>query len=239
MPRPQGPAGRAADVARETLKTFALTHNYNQWVIDLLRPYIRRKVLEVGCGIGNLTCYLQEFGNLTCIDISELYLAHMRIDFPDVRFVQCDAASPALPKVAGTGYDTVVCVNVLEHIADDTGAVANFHRVLASGGRLLVHVPALACLYGSLDRNLAHYRRYGRRQLAQLLTRTGFIIEHSQYCNLPAVLGWLLNSRVLGRAELSNWQTILFDRFVPLIAAIERRFRPPFGMSLFVVARKP
>jgi SAM-dependent methyltransferase len=231
-------SSRAADVARETLKTFALTHNYNGWVVDLMRPYIGRRVLEIGCGIGNLTCYLQEFGDLSSLDVSELYLAHMRIDFPDVRFVQCDAASEQMPATAGTGFDTVVCVNVLEHIKDDARAVANFHEVLAPGGRLLIHVPALPWLYGSLDRELDHFRRYSRRQLVELLAGAGFEVERAEYCNLLATFGWFVNARLLGRRELSNWQTILFDKFVPSIERIERRLKPPFGMSLFVVARK-
>jgi SAM-dependent methyltransferase len=225
-------------VARETLKTFALTHNYNQWVINLMRPHVGRRILEVGCGIGNLTTYLQAFGSLTCIDISELYLAHMRIDFPGVRFVQCDAAGAGF-RAAGEGFDTVVCVNVLEHVQDDVRALVNFHGALAPGGRLLVHVPALPWLYGSLDRELDHFRRYSRQQLVGLLAAAGFAVERAEYCNLLATLGWFVNARLLGKRELSNWQTILFDKFVPLIERIERGIKPPFGMSLFAVARKP
>lgn len=104
------------DVAQETLKTFSLTHSYNKWVVDLLRPFVGKRILEVGCGIGNLTFYLQDLGELTCIDVSDLYLAHVRIDFPQVRFLKQDVADDGLRPLASEGYDTVVCVNVLEHI---------------------------------------------------------------------------------------------------------------------------
>jgi SAM-dependent methyltransferase len=230
---------RAADVARETLKTFALTHNYNKWVIDMMTPFIGRKLLEVGCGIGNLTYYLQDRGALTCIDLSELYLAHMRIDFPDVRFLRQDAAGDELRGLAGEGFDTIVCVNVLEHIEEDRRALANFRHVLAPGGRLLLHVPAMSSLYGTLDRNLDHFRRYDRKELRARLNDAGFEVERLYYCNLPATLGWYWNARVLRKREIATWPTILFDKFVPLIAAIERRCKPPFGMSLFAVARRP
>ena len=237
---PEQPASRrAADVARETLKTFALTHNYNKWVIDLMAPFLGQKLLEVGCGIGNLTYYLQDRGRLTCIDLSELYLAHMRIDFPDVRFLREDASGEGLTELAGESFDTVVCVNVLEHIKDDGRALANFRHVLTPGGRLVLHVPAMSALYGSLDRNLDHYRRYDRKELLARLNEAGFEVERLYYCNLLATLGWYWNARVLRKREIATWPTILFDKFIPLIAAIERRCKPPFGMSLFAVARKP
>jgi 2-polyprenyl-3-methyl-5-hydroxy-6-metoxy-1,4-benzoquinol methylase len=230
---------RAADVAHETLRTFSLTHNYNLWVMGMISPHVGRKTLEVGCGIGNLTYYLQDLSELVCIDISDLYLAHMRIDFPDIKLLKCDLGSDALRELKPERFDTVVCVNVLEHIEDDRHALAVLFEILEPGGRLLLHVPALSALYGTLDRNLDHYRRYSRKGLLSFLNETGFEVEQLNYCNLLATLGWFWNSRILRKSALENWPTILFDKLVPLIAAVERRLKPPFGMSLFAVARKP
>jgi len=229
---------RAADVAHETLRTFSLTHNYNIWVMDMISPHVGHKTLEVGCGIGNLTFYLQDLSDLVCIDISDLYLAHMQVDFPDLKLLKCDLGSDALRELKPERFDTVVCVNVLEHIEDDRKALANLFEILEPGGRLLLHVPALSALYGTLDRNLDHYRRYSRKGLLSLLNEIGFEIEQLNYCNPIAALGWFWNSRVLRKTALESWPTILFDKLVPLIAAVERRFKPPFGMSLFAVARK-
>jgi SAM-dependent methyltransferase len=229
---------RLVDVAHETLRTFALTHNYNRWIVHLLTPYIGQRILEIGSGIGNLTLYLQDFGELTCIDISDLYLAHMRIDFPNVRFFRCDAAEDRLCDLRIERFDTIVCVNVLEHIKDDRKALANMHSILVTGGRLLLYVPALSGLYGSIDRNLDHFRRYDRRALDELLHVAGFEVERLHFSNLLGILGWFLNGKVQRKRELSNWQTILFDKFVPLLEKAEARIRPPFGMSLFAVARK-
>jgi SAM-dependent methyltransferase len=239
MPRTSPPDDRAGKVAEETLKTFALTHNYNLWVINLLRPYVGRRMLEIGCGIGNLTYYLQGLAELSCVDVSDLYLSHMRLDYPGVRFFKFDAAGEEIRELASEGFDTVACINVLEHIRDARRALANIHAILSPGGRLLLYVPALQCLYSGLDRQLDHFRRYNRRPLEQLLLETGFEIERLTYSNMMGVLGWFLNGKVQRKRQLSIWQTILFDRFVPVIAALERRFRPPFGMSLLAVARKP
>jgi len=230
---------RAADVAFETLRTFSLTHNYNRWVMSMISPHVGRKTLEVGCGIGNLTQFLQDLSELVCLDISDLYLAHMRIDFPDIKLLKCDLGSDELRDLKTERFDTVVCVNVLEHIRDDRHALAGLFEILEPGGRLLLHVPALSALYGTLDRNLDHYRRYNRKGLLSLLGEAGFEIEQLNYCNAVAALGWFWNGRVLRKSKLASWSTILFDKLVPLVAAVERRLKPPFGMSLFAVARKP
>lgn len=111
-------------------------------------------------------------------------------------------------------------------------------HILAPGGRLLLLVPALSCLYGTIDRNLGHFRRYEKSRLATLLKRSGFFVETLRYSNALGTVGWYVNGRLLRRRELSNWQVILFDRFVPLLEAVERRVRPGIGMSLLAVARK-
>lgn len=226
-------------IAHETLKTFSLTHNYNIWIINLLAPYIGNKILEVGCGIGNLTFYLQNFGNLSCIDISEYYLAHMKIDFPNIKFYKFDIADENVKVLKNHNFDTVVCVNVLEHIADDRKALHNIFELLQPGGRLLLFVPALQFLYGSVDQKLSHFRRYDKKPLKKLLNDTAFEVERIFYSNFIAMFGWFFNSKVQRKKELSYWQTILFDKFVPFIAYFEQYIKPPCGMSLMAVAKKP
>jgi SAM-dependent methyltransferase len=205
----------------------------------MITPHVGRKTLEVGCGIGNLTQFLQDLSELVCVDISDLYLAHMRIDFPDIKLLKCDVGNDALSSLKPEHFDTVVCVNLLEHIKDDRQALTSLFEILEPDGRLLLHVPALSALYGTLDRNLDHYRRYNWKELRSLLEDVGFEIEQLNYCNLLAAIAWFWNARVLRRKGLASWSTILFDKLVPLVAAIERRLKPPFGMNLFAVARKP
>jgi len=226
------------DIAHETLKTFSLTHNYNIWIINLLSPYIGKKILEIGCGIGNLTFYLQHFGDLSCIDISDFYLAHMEIDFPDINFYKYDIADEQVLILKKAKFDTVICVNVLEHIENDKKALRNMFELLQTGGRLLLYVPALQFLYGSVDRNLSHFRRYNKKYLGQLLKDIGFNIEKIFYSNFIAMFGWFFNSKIQRKKELSYWQTILFDKFVPFLEELEGYVKIPCGMSLVVIAKK-
>ena len=139
----------------------------------------------------------------------------------------------------GERIDTIVCLNVLEHIEDDAGTLADFARVLQPGGHLALLVPALPALYGTLDENLRHYRRYEKGALATPRRReAGFAVESIRYLNRPGVLGWWLNSRVLKRRVLPKRQLGAFRWIMPLLKA-EEKTEPSFGMSLLVLARKP
>lgn len=117
----------------DILKTFALTHNYNNWIMQMFDSYIGKEVLEVGCGIGNLTCYLyrKNLDRLVGIDIIEGYVKHLQIDFPKAEFYHIDIVNNKILDFLGKGkFDTVLCVNVLEHIEDDIAALRNMYDLL-------------------------------------------------------------------------------------------------------------
>jgi SAM-dependent methyltransferase len=231
-------AKRTIDIGHETLKTFSLAHNYNLWIINLFAPFIGNNILEIGSGIGNLTYYLQHFGKMSCVDISDYYLAHMHIDYPDITFYKYDVSDDAIQTLKKKQFDTVVCVNVLEHVANDRKALDNLFAILKPGGRLLLYVPALQFLYGSVDKNLLHYRRYNKKSLDTMLRQVGFSVEKIFYSNFIAIAGWYFNSRIQRKKELSYWQTMLFDKFAPIFEKIEKRVKPPVGMCLIAIARK-
>lgn len=226
------------DIAHETLRTFSLTHNYNIWIIELFAPYIGHQILEVGCGMGNLSFYLQHFGDLSCVDISDLYLAHMKIDYPNLHFYQFDIVDERIKSLKDKKFDTIICVNVLEHIENDKKALQNMFEILQPGGRLLLYVPAGRFLYGSIDKNLSHFRRYDKKSLERLLIEVGFKIEKLYFSNFIGMFGWFLNGKIKHQKKLSYWQILLFDKFVPLLKKIEKRFPPNFGLSLVVIGSK-
>jgi len=114
----------------EVLRTFAITHNYNRWIFDLLKPSLGKNILEVGCGIGNLTKYLANYNRLTCIDKSENFIKHMKIDYPEIKFYEVDITDRSVLKLGENSFDTVICVNVLEHIDNDIKALKNMFDLL-------------------------------------------------------------------------------------------------------------
>jgi SAM-dependent methyltransferase len=161
----------------------------------------------------------------------------MKIDYPEIDFYVADISDENILNL-GKKFDTVVCINVLEHIKNDEKALENMFRILLQGGNLLLFVPAIPQLYGSLDIDPGHFRRYTKKMLTKRISHVGFQIKKIEYSNFLGVFGWYLNARILKRRRFSVLQPLLFDKIVPLIAKIEKILKPPVGMSLFVIAER-
>lgn len=137
-------------------------------------------------------------------------------------------------------YDSIVAVNVLEHIADDVGAVRRLASALPPGGTLVLWVPALEALYSTFDQAIGHYRRYDRRTLAQVMRRAGLETVELRYVNALGGVMWWLVARRLGRVPTQQWSVRLFDRVaMPVVRRLESSWSPPLGQSLLCVARVP
>src|SRR5262249_37810364 len=147
---------------------------------------------------------------------------------------------PEFRQLARYRPDSCVCLNVLEHIEDDAAALESMASVLVPGGAIVLLIPAFQSLYGPIDRNLGHYRRYNRCDVVRLACRTGLRVRKLHYSNFVGFFGWWANAHVLRREAQSEGQIEIFDRYlVPVLSGIERLVRPPFGQSLLAVLVKP
>lgn len=127
----------------------------------------------------------------------------------------------------------------LEHIEDELGALTAMHRLFNMGGHLCLFVPALPCLYGTLDVSFGHYRRYSKSHLEKLVKDAGFVIEKVKFFNLLGIATWLLMEKLLRWKTWGIYPTVANDRIViPVMRRIETFWAPPFGQSLLLVARK-
>jgi hypothetical protein len=167
-------------------------------------------------------------------ELTSRFAGRSNVRIASYRFPLDDQARTEL---RSDGIDTIVCMNVLEHIEGDVATLADFATVLSAGGHLVLLVPALKALYGTLDQNLNHYRRYDQADLRAKLTSTGFTIDTMRFLNRVAVPGWWLNSRVLKRKVLPKGQLRFFKLLMPLLR-LEESHPPGFGLSLLVLARK-
>jgi len=232
------------DVGREdagyaTLRRVEVLRRYNGFLWDLMQPFVGRRVLEVGAGTGLLTRYLSARERVLATELDGEYVELLQrtfADSPNVEVRQLDLAHLAEDSVPQRSFDTVVCSNVLEHIEQDGAALAGIRDVLMPGGRVVLIVPALQSLYGSIDRAIHHHRRYSRDGLVRELERAGLAVEHVSYFNMLGVPGWFLNARILKRRAVPGVQARINDWLVPWLR-LERRFGPPVGMSLLAVAR--
>jgi glycosyltransferase involved in cell wall biosynthesis len=222
------------------LRRMQKVSRYNRWMWTQLESHVGRRVLEVGAGVGNMTRFLVKRDRVIATDVDAKYLQvlhHLFDAYPHITVRRFDL-NGGPPPASGERIDTILCLNVLEHIEDDDRALRAFNDVLEPGGRLVLLVPALRRLYGSLDRALDHYRRYEQEEVRDKLVGAGFEIEKWWFFNLLGVAGWYLNSRVFRRTTFPPVQLTLYDWLVPLFR-LESRFRLPLGMSLITVARKP
>jgi glycosyltransferase involved in cell wall biosynthesis len=232
------------DIGREdagytTLRRVEVLRRYNGFLWDLMQPFIGRRILEVGAGTGLLTRYLSTRERVLATELDPEYVDLLRrtfADSPNVEIRALDLAHLAENGIPPRTFDTVVCSNVLEHIEDDGAALAAMHDVLVPGGRVVLIVPAIQALYGTIDRAIHHHRRYSRDDLTAKLEGAGLAVEHLSYFNMLGVPGWYLNSRVLKRQSVPGVQARINDWLVPWLR-VERRFGPPVGMSLLAVAR--
>src|SRR5450830_1840109 len=232
-----------SDVGALTLRRMGELSDYSRWLHDRFEAWLGSRVLEVGSGVGNQTRFFADRERVVASDIEPHYVRELlnrfekqgNVRVASFRFPLTEEDRADLERER---IDTIVCLNVLEHIEDDAGTLTDFLRVLQQGGHLALLVPALPALYGTLDENLRHYRRYEKGALATLIARAGFAVESVRYLNRPGVLGWWLNSRLLRRRVLPRRQLGAFKWVMPLLRA-EENTEPSFGMSLLVLARKP
>jgi glycosyltransferase involved in cell wall biosynthesis len=234
----------ADDVGAITLRRIGTLAPYNRWLHDRFAHYLGARILEVGSGVGNQTRYfVDERERVVASDIEPHYLRELTGQFDERSNVRI--ASYHFPlndqdraELQAERLDTIVCLNVLEHIEDDRATVRDFADVLQSGGHLVVLVPALKRLYGTLDKNLHHYRRYSPDELRTVVEAAGFRVDTLRFVNRPAVLGWWFSSRILKRRVMPKGQLRAFRWLMPLLR-MEENSPPSFGLSLLVLAHRP
>ncbi len=227
-------------VVEETLSKMQALERFNRHLADTIAPYLGRRILEVGAGTGNITRYLLAHGDVTASDVNEGLLKRLQEQFAGWEgfdTVLWDITRPPPKRLLAGGYDTIVSLNVLEHVEEHEAALRH-HREILSGthGRLVLLVPAHPGLYGPLDEALGHHRRYGARELRALLQDAGFEVERMVPFNLLGLFGWFLNSRVLKRRRLPTAQLGLYKVLSIPVLALERRIPLPDGLSLLAVA---
>jgi 2-polyprenyl-3-methyl-5-hydroxy-6-metoxy-1,4-benzoquinol methylase len=229
--------------AADDLETMQEARRYASHVFGLVRPFIGARVLEVGAGIGTMTTRLVEVAELVvgiepnpnCTSrLQEAMGQHPRFRLRTCHYEECEPA-----ELASLHFDSVLLVNVLEHIEHDVDALKSFKNILVPGGRVVVFVPALQMAYGPLDAELGHHRRYTKQTLRSAFERAGLDVIQLRYTNPIGLAGWMYNAHISKSRKHSLAQVKLFETLVaPWALPLERLIPPPIGLSLIAVGRR-
>lgn len=230
------------DEGAETLHALSGAPRFNRWMADTIRPYVGDRVLEIGAGIGNLTraliprrsCYI-------ATDIDAEHLARLATRFqhrPNLSIRYCDLEQRAGFTDLSASVDSVICLNVLEHIENDLEGLRNIHSVLREGGRAIILVPHDQEVFGTLDVALGHYRRYSHEELKGKMEQVGFRVERILDFNRISRPPWYVSGRILKRTTLGSGQMKMFDKFVWLWRRIDSHLPWP-PTSIIAIAVKP
>jgi SAM-dependent methyltransferase len=213
---------------------------FNRWMAQVLHASLGSRILEVGAGIGNLSRQFIPRERYTASDVNPHYLSYLRNfaenkPYMEVRRVDL-ASEDDFQELAG-GYDTALCVNVLEHLEDEAAGLRNLASVLDAGGKLVLLVPQGPGLYGTLDEALGHQRRYTRESLQSCLEAAGFEQIEIRDFNRFTVPAWWINGKLLRRRHFSRVQLKFVNHMTWLFRLLEPLL-PWRGASLIAVAMK-
>jgi glycosyltransferase involved in cell wall biosynthesis len=229
------------DKDKDILDAFSDAPNFNRWIADTIQPYLGKYVLEIGAGIGNLTRFLlARRKRYVATDLDHEHLERLGVCLSGRRNLEIALldASRAEDYIPFHGrMDTVVCLNVLEHIEDDLGALRSMHAALHEGGRAVILVPEGQSIFSSLDEELGHCRRYSEDQLRLRMTEAGFAVEAMLRFNRISRPGWWLNGKVLKHRTISRFQLKTFDRMVWFFRRIDAHL-PWSPTSIIAVGHK-
>jgi SAM-dependent methyltransferase len=216
------------------------TTNYNEWIFNSFKEYLGGKIVDIGSGSGTFTKYFTDRALVVSVEPDEGEAEDQRRLFSsrsNVEVINGHFDREMAQRLKPRGIDTVVCLNVLEHVRDDKEMLGNIHECLPEGGKLILYVPALKAIYGTLDRNLDHFRRYDKKEVEKMLKEAGFRVIKSRYVNFLGAFTWFLYSRVLKRTRPAENSILFYDKFlVPVVATVENYLHFPFGQSLLIIA---
>jgi SAM-dependent methyltransferase len=220
-----------------------LSGPYFDWQVEQFRPFLGRRIADVGCGPGTMTSLLTPSRELYLgVDLDPRLLEalqHAYRDVPSIKVFVGDITTEACrDRLLAVRVDTIVCSNLIEHIDDDALALRRMAEALPLGRYLCLLVPAFPALYGTFDAIDGHYRRYTKAMLRHRVRDLPLAIRRLYYFNSIGALGWLVKGKLLKEQHHSEENFHLMNLVTRFLRPVERVFHPPFGISLIAILQR-
>lgn len=226
------------------LEGMSFAENYHKWILDEFRPFLGRSVVEVGAGTGDFSKLLlaedPEF--LTLVEPSEMFLQlrkNVVSTKTNIKLHRCIFADAATVICESQKPDSILYINVLEHIENDVNELKLVHQCLAPHGKVLIFVPALPQLYGKFDSKIGHHRRYIKGEIVGKVESAGFRILEAKYFDFVGIIPWFIKYKIFRSDSLDGKSVKLYDRLaVPINRFLESVVTPPIGKNLLIAGEK-
>lgn len=228
------------------LEAMDFAVNYHRWILTLMKPFLGKHLVEVGAGTGAFSELLLETApeTLSLIEPSAMFESLQtnvakHNSTTEIRAFPNIFAEVAEKIKTEQSPDSIIYINVLEHIEDDRLELEIIHRTLRESGRVFVFVPALPALFSEFDKHIGHFRRYRKSDLAEKMRAAGFRILLSRYFDAAGILPWLVKYRLLKSLTMESGAVHAYDKYVvPVAQPIESWLPLPLGKNLLFVAEK-
>lgn len=236
-------------VGHTNLETISENHRFNDWMYNQIKTRLEENmgnILEVGSGLGTFSEKIfRDMGSsshLMLTDFSTRYVQSLKTRYSSFQNVSVDRMDlnnrEEYSKIGYGKYDSIIALNVLEHVRDDVLALQELYKMLKIGGILIVLVPCHKFLFNVIDEKLGHYRRYTKKELLCKINETNFTVVCMHYFNTAGMVGWFFNGNLLKNAEINRTASRWFDRLVPVLNCLDRITSNITGLSLICCLKK-
>jgi SAM-dependent methyltransferase len=236
----------------ENLEIVSQNNRFNNWIYDEILPGLKGDILEVGSGIGTFSeKIIRDFplSHITLTDISLAYVKRLEKRFSksnnnnddnnNISICKLDLnCKEDYDKIGYERFDSIIAINVLEHVENDIYALQQLHKLLKNGGMLIILVPCHKFLYNIIDKKIGHLRRYSKKDLEFKITETRFNVERMFYFNMLGIIGWYVNGNLAKSPKINRNASELFGRIVPLLKYAEKMTAKKIGLSIICYLKK-
>ena len=231
-----------SDPGKVTLDALEQAPQFNEWMYESVKPWLGERVAELGVGRGNLSKHIRRHGQVLLTDYRLDYLTELQRKWADQGNLRIGKLDMTLredfEQLREFAPDSVVFLNVLEHLADDRAVLRSLFETVPVGCRIVVLVPYGMKLYSEFDKALGHFRRYSEWELEGKMRDAGLEVEKQFFFNKVGVFAWYVANTIGGQKALKPWQLRLYGLLTPIFRVLDS-ILPTSGLSTVVIGRKP